>query len=625
MNDAIVSVVKDYLKDKDSDYALMIHGTWGSGKTYFIKNTLKTEIESVECPQKDNDKNKTYKQIFVSLYGVSSIEEIKERIFYAINPTYKWLEIASNKIVSATEFIPALGSGFKNVLSCSNKEKEKIRNAITNYVDKVLFFDDLERIDKTKIDIQSILGYINSLTEHNHYKVIVVANDEVLGDDYKQFKEKTIRFSFHHRPKMTVIFDDVCKKYEENNLYKTFLNKQKQFISDILSAGRCNNIRTLIFITDVYRKIFEQTEGIYSDEINQDLLLPFTLISIEAKNGHVKDELKDALQSINSLSYMDFLLNHEQHENIKSTPKEEYKRELNTKYDRFNSEHTIRFYDELYDLIYDGYVSPNRLNALVTELRNEYKSKIETEEIILAKQIINWTQIPDADFSTVVDKVKKNVSENKYGVSDLLRIYAAFLQIEAMNIEGFTLSDDENNTFKGAIDVSMEGLPYQSTLDIQLPIWHEYDTSKAATKYNVMRQYALEINEKHREEIDSSKKYVLLNMINNNDIEQIKTFFADFSNRSLFVEIPSKDMITAISSANADIKQVFLWGLSTFFPENLTNPSQNDLSYLEGIHTELNDYLNKQTARKPSFANLYRIQSYLDTIILRYQNRLIKQ
>lgn len=621
--EAIISIITDYLKGKETDYALMINGAWGSGKTYFIKNTLKPNIERVECPiQKDNDKKNTYKQIFVSLYGVASIEEIKERVFYAINPFYKWLEIASNKIVSATEVIPALGSGLKNVLSCNNKEKEKIRNAITNYADKVLFFDDLERIDKTKIDIQSILGYINSLTEHNHYKIIVVTNDEVLGDDYKQFKEKTIRFSYHYFPKLSDIFDSICEKYEENNQYKIFLNKQKQFILDIISAGKCNNIRTLIFITDVYKKIFEQINGDYSNEINQDLLLPFTLISIEAKNGHIKEELKDALQSINSLSFMDFLHNHEQNENKQCTPEEEYKQELNTKYDRFKSDRSIQFYDELFELIYDGYVSPNNWESVITNLRNEYKSKIETEEIKLAKQIINWTQIPDADFSSVVDKVKSNVSENKYHVSDLLRIYAAFIQIEAMNIEGFTLSDDENDTFKESINVSMKDMPYQNLLHIQLPRWYENDISEAATKYNDLRQYALEINEKHKKETESSKRHSVLYMINNSENEQFRSFFADFNNKSLLVEIPSKDIITAISSANAEIKQFFLWGLSTFFPENLINPSQNDLDYLKGINSELNDFLNKQTARKPSLANLFRIQNYLNVVITKYKSIL---
>ena len=192
MNEAIISVIKDYLKRKDTDYALMINGAWGSGKTVFIKNALKSEIEKINCPKQKNDNDKKYQQLYVTLYGVSSIEEIKERIFYEVNPKYKWIEFISNKVVSATEAIPLAGSALRNIFSLNAKERESIRTAVTNYDDKVFFFDDLERVDKNKIDIQSVLGYINSLAEHNHYKIVVVANDEVLGDDYKQFKEKTI-------------------------------------------------------------------------------------------------------------------------------------------------------------------------------------------------------------------------------------------------------------------------------------------------------------------------------------------------------------------------------------------------------------------------------------------------
>lgn len=620
MNDAFISIITDYLKDKDSDYALMINGAWGSGKTYFIKNTLKAKIEKVECPiQKDNDKKKTYQQIFVSLYGVASIDEIKERIFYALNPTFKWLEIASNKILSATEAIPAIGSGLKNVLSCNNKEKEKIRNAIGNYVDKVFFFDDLERIDKNKIDIQSVLGYINSLTEHNHYKVIVVANDEVLKDDYKQFKEKTIRFSYHHCPEMSDIFDNVCEKYKEK--YKDFLKKQKEFILSIISAGNCRNIRTLIFITDVYQKLFEQVDGEYSNEINRSLLLPFTITTIEAKNGHTKEELKDVLQSINSPSFMDFLPNHNQDSNKHTTPKEEYEQEINVKYDRFKSSHVIQFYNILFDLIYDGYASQKDLKIIISELRNDYRAKTETEEVKLIKQIINWTQIPDDEFTNVTDNVKSTiVSGNKYCVADLLRIYAAFVQIEAMNIDGFTLSDADSRAFKVAVDNSMKDLPYNSILALQLPIWGEHNAD--ATKYNELRQYALDINEKNKEKNRLSEKLDVLNMIRNNDIEKFKNFISEINNRFVFMEIKPKEIINSISSTNAGIKQVLLWGLSVFFPESLTNPCENDLNYIEELNTELRNYLNTQTIRKPSLANLFRIQNYLIHVSSLYKTRL---
>lgn len=626
MNKSIVSVITDYLKDSDTDYALMINGAWGSGKTFFIKNALKMEIERIVCPiQKNSGKEEKYKQLYVSLYGVSSVEEIKERIFYALHPKFKWLEIVSNKIVSAAEGIPMLGGSIKGILSYNKKEKAAIRDAITNYADKVLFFDDLERIDKDKIDTQTVLGYINSLTEHNHYKVVVVANDEVLSNEYKQFKEKTIRFSYCHSPKMADIFDSVCEKFKENEQYKTFLNEQKQFILDIISAGVCKNIRTIIFIMDIYQKIFRQTDGEYSKEINQDLLLPFVIISIEAKKGHTKEELKDVLQSINSLSFMDFLPNHKQDDNKQSTPKEEYEQELKAKYERFKNSRTIQFHDVLFDLIYNGYVVPDDLSTIISDIRNTYLANKETEESKLAKQIINWTLISDNEFLSVIEKVRNKVSLNKYNVSDLLRIYAAFVQIETMGIYGFIISENDTHTFKKAIDNSMVNQPYNSLLYMQLPLWDESDKSEAGIKYNDLRQYVLGINKKNEEKSKSNKKCSILYMVHNNNAEQFRSLFSEYANKVLLVEIQPEDLITELTGASAEIKQVFLWGLTSFFPENLGIPSQDDLDYLEKLSMTLNNYLDKQTMRKVSLANLFRIQNYLDKVIVLYKRRLRMQ
>lgn len=626
MNKSIASVITDYLKDTDTDYALMINGAWGSGKTFFIKNALKLEIEKIVCPiQKDNDKRKNYKQLYVSLYGVSSVGEIKERIFYAINPKFKWLEIVSNKIVSAAEGIPMLGGSIKGILSYSKKEKAAIRDAITNYADKVLFFDDLERIDKDKIDTQTVLGYINSLTEHNHYKVVVVANDEILDNEYKQFKEKTIRFSYCHSPKMADIFDSVCEKFKENEQYKTFLNEQKQFILDIISAGACKNIRTLIFIMDIYQKIFRQTDGEYSKEINQDLLLPFVIISIEAKKGHTKEELKDVLQSINTLSFMHFLPSQEQDDNKQSTPKGKYEQELKVKYERFKNGRTIQFYDILFDLVYDGYVVPADLSTIISDIRNTYLANKETEESKLVEQIRNWTLISDDEFLSVVERLRSNVSSNKYGVFDLLRIYAAFIQIDTMGICDFRFSENDTDTFKKAIDNSMTNQPYSSSLAVKLPSWDETDKSEAGIKYNDLRQYVLEINDKNEEKSKLNEKCGILHMMRDNKAEQFKRFFAEYANKVLFVDIQPEDLIAELVVASAEIKQVFLWGLTGFFHENLANPSQDDLDYLEKMSEVLNNYLNKQTMRKVSLANLFRIQNYLNKVIGLYKRRLSMQ
>ena len=59
----------------------MINGEWGSGKTHFWNHKLRQRIENIP-----NAKGKNYKTIYISLYGINSIEEISKKIFLETNP-----------------------------------------------------------------------------------------------------------------------------------------------------------------------------------------------------------------------------------------------------------------------------------------------------------------------------------------------------------------------------------------------------------------------------------------------------------------------------------------------------------------------------------------------------------
>ena len=619
----IISIITDYLKAKETDFALMINGAWGCGKTYFLKNSLKLAIEEIDCPKQNKKcENKKYQQIYVSLYGLSSTEEIKERIFYAINPKYKWIDLVSRKAISATEAIPFVGVGIKNFFTLNNKEKNNIIEALSNYYNRVLIFDDLERIDKNKIDIQSVLGFINYLAEHDNCKIVVVANDGDLDEEYKQFKEKTIRFSYTYCPEKGEIFDSICEKYNDD--YKQFLKGQKQFILEILNAGKCENLRTLIFITDVFQKIFEKAKGNFSDKINKDLLLPFTIISKEAKNGKTKEDLKGCLIPINSLSHSSLLTNKNSDEE-KIDTKEKEDNLLRRKYVRFRKYKGILFYDILFDLVYDGYISDDRLENIIESTRKEYVAKEGTEESKLVKRIIDWTQIPDEEFDNVINTIKDKVSAGKFDVFDLLKIYAAFIYIDVMKINDFTLSDEDTETFKSAIGENMRFKQYLPFFETKAPIWVNYvapfsgveaeETQiSAEAKYNSLRQYALSINNKHQKEDYQAQIYTILSFIKNDETERFRDFISDPNNKFMFLDIPPKDLISAIISANAKTKQIFLLGLELLFPKNVPIAPQKELDYLTALKNELDNYLNKQTIRKNSLTNLYLARNYINSL-----------
>lgn len=75
-NEHIKEFLCDYAKLNSPEYAVLIRGEWGAGKTWFVK-------EVFELNQTDKvDKSKLY----VSLNGVSSIAEIENEFFRQLHP-----------------------------------------------------------------------------------------------------------------------------------------------------------------------------------------------------------------------------------------------------------------------------------------------------------------------------------------------------------------------------------------------------------------------------------------------------------------------------------------------------------------------------------------------------------
>ena len=74
MEDLVESIL-DYVRADYTDYAIMINGEWGSGKTHFWNNKIRKKIDSMKF------NGKQYKTIYMSLYGISNLEDISKKIF----------------------------------------------------------------------------------------------------------------------------------------------------------------------------------------------------------------------------------------------------------------------------------------------------------------------------------------------------------------------------------------------------------------------------------------------------------------------------------------------------------------------------------------------------------------
>ena len=224
VNHHIKDFLEYYIALEQPQYAILLSGQWGSGKTYFI-NRFK-------------DEHRDQKYIHVSLFGLKSKEDIHKQVIF------KLFGIGDNKFAKAVSLIGNISKGLLNKymgvsISLADIPSEMVLNREENK-NIVFIFDDIERIDT---GIKEVLGYINILVEELNQKVILLANeDEINKQEYNNFKEKTIGKTFQ----IEQDFDTACVTFlcELKNA-KEIVEKNLSTIKSVYETAGYNNLRSL--------------------------------------------------------------------------------------------------------------------------------------------------------------------------------------------------------------------------------------------------------------------------------------------------------------------------------------------------------------------------------------------
>lgn len=182
-DNAITDIILKYIDEEIYSYAIMIDGEWGCGKTYYIKECLIGAIEAHENQKiLNNQEYKARQVIYISLYGMKSIDEISKQVFIK-----SYLSKAENATGLGKAGVKVVGTVLPTLFDVINSKigtslsVDNVSDSIEKFLparDKILIFDDLERCD---CPINEILGYINSFVEQDGLKVILVANQKEIG------------------------------------------------------------------------------------------------------------------------------------------------------------------------------------------------------------------------------------------------------------------------------------------------------------------------------------------------------------------------------------------------------------------------------------------------------------
>lgn len=256
MNELISKYLSDYMHNPDPQYAVMLKGKWGCGKSFFVNKWIEEYTNAGE--------GVSLKPIYVSLYGLKNTSQITESIDRVLHPlfyskgaelTKKLFKIAG-KVVLKTSF-DVDKNGSEDISLDATLDSLSILLSKDNIIgNKLIIFDDLERC---LIDMKLLLGYINSFVEHGSCHVILVGDETRVVSRWKktliEFKEKTVGREFEIMPDV----DDAITCFLHGYIPSDeWLQNQKTLITDIFHATECNNLRIL-------RQCLYDFNGLYAE------------------------------------------------------------------------------------------------------------------------------------------------------------------------------------------------------------------------------------------------------------------------------------------------------------------------------------------------------------------------
>lgn len=215
----IVDAVISYVRDENAKYAILIDGTWGSGKTYLYENYLVDAIDSVEV-----GKNERKQNVYISLYGISSIDLLAKQLItnYLIYVKGNGNKLIKKGLKPLAGIIGVASSAFSFSIGPISTDLsnvfEKIEGSI-DVKDMIICFDDLERCT---IPINEFFGFVNNLIEHCNCKVIILADEKNIGKIYANtnIEEKYLTVISGNRKVVEYIGDGKNTKTQNKGLGK---------------------------------------------------------------------------------------------------------------------------------------------------------------------------------------------------------------------------------------------------------------------------------------------------------------------------------------------------------------------------------------------------------------------
>ncbi len=497
---------EDYLK-KNTDYAFMIDGNWGAGKTFYLNTKISELLNKMG-----------YSLVYISLNGLRTTEEVNKHIFFSTSKLFNgdsFKKIEESKYGKLIKSFSKLSLDLGMTYAGLNQTKILFEEFISINPKVLLCFDDLER---SQINIDELMGLVNSFLEKDSSKILILTNetelisnvnrqeinivisnvDEAKNNEiqdvvkkksinrYIQIKEKTIGRTISFVPSSDYVLEVILNEFINEGIFHKFLLEKNNKLLLLLDSMSQRNLRVIIQAINDYKKVFDEIhkESLTSESSKDmlcDKLFDSTFIfSIELRLGNI------SANDLFSLSSFRIELIFSKDEVIKMI--------LRKYYFNINNKFSLIFYNlkTVIDYIISG-------NLDTIEFKNELIKVIEyTDEAALLKSSMadplyiisnQYLQLEDDDFKELLEKALVQI---EHGFYELKQYFEAFNLFEQLIEKKIILYSPEYllDIFKKGIDKIEIDEKYMVDRKIHLRSYNSVNDDKISSHLQKLLEYS---------------------------------------------------------------------------------------------------------------------------------------
>lgn len=180
MSLAITKANFEQLIDDRDNGVIALSGKWGTGKSHMWKQV-----------QKDSTNDAIKKALYVSLFGIKDILQLKLRIVQSAIPDSKTGHVAREIVTGAVRQAIKFAKSFNPAFSALDEIALLAVPAILR--NRVVVLDDIERKHKD-LNIEEVMGFIDEFTQVYGSRILLILNSDKLEDKdmWDKLREKVI-------------------------------------------------------------------------------------------------------------------------------------------------------------------------------------------------------------------------------------------------------------------------------------------------------------------------------------------------------------------------------------------------------------------------------------------------